>query len=294
MNNTSDILNFYAGPGMMTDPGEQVDLINGLPTDIAALCQIVQHNLIHVFWADQYERTISEAEKAPLNVRSVRDKLALIRQADERPLTASRPVEKRQVGNCRDFSLLLTAILRRQGRPARARCGFATYFVRDFFVDHWVCEYWNAGQDRWILVDSQLDDLQQKTLKVDFDPLDTPRDRFITGGLAWQMCREGKARPEQFGIFEMNGWWFVWGDVVRDFLSLNKVEILPWDYEAGFFSHRLEDPFPQDPAEVALYDRIAALTLAGDEAFQEIRQFYRDDQRWRVPESWGGIIQETR
>ena len=49
--------------------------------------------------------------------------------------------------------------------------------------------------------------------------------------------------------------------MVRDFLSLNKIEILPWDYEAGFFTHRLKDPFPQEQTEVALYDRIAALTL---------------------------------
>ncbi len=80
--------------------------------------------------------------------------------------------------------------------------------------------------------------------------------------------------------------------MVRDFLSLNKVEILPWDYEMGFFSHRLEDPFPQDQAEIALYDQIAALTVAGDQAFQEMRRFYRDDRRWRVPESWGSIIRE--
>jgi hypothetical protein len=43
----------------------------------------------------------------------------------------------------------------------------------------------------------------------------------------------------------------------------------------------------EDAGEIALYDRIAALTLADDEAFQEVRQFYYDEGRWRVPESWG-------
>jgi hypothetical protein len=292
MYNTSEMLDFYARPGGMTDPGENADLLEGLPTDIPALCHIVQQNLVHVFWAERYGRMLTDAEKAPLNIRPVSDKLRLMRQVDERPLTAARPIEKRQVGNCRDFSLLLTAILRHQGRPARARCGFATYFIPDHFEDHWVVEYWNAEQERWILVDAQLDDLQRKTLGVAFDPPDTPRDQFIIAGQAWRMCREGRARPEQFGIFDMNGWWFIWGNVVRDFLSLNKIEILPWDYEAGFFSHRLEDPFPQDQAEAALYDRIAALTLAGDEAFQEVRQFYGDDKRWHVPEGWESIIRE--
>jgi Transglutaminase-like superfamily len=287
MINNSDMLEFYANPGAMTDAGGQAKLLDGLPTDIPALCQIVQQNLVHVFWAKHYGRSLSEAEKAPLNIRPVVGKLDLICQVDGRPLSMSRPLEQRQVGNCRDFSLMLTAILRHQGRPARARCGFATYFIPDHFEDHWVVEYWNTEQERWVLVDAQLDDFQRKALGIDFNTVDTPRDRFIVAGQAWRMCREGQKRPEQFGIFDMNGWWFIWGNVVRDFLSLNKVEILPWDYEVGFFSHRLEDPFPQDPSEVALYDRIAALTVAGDEAFQETRQFYCKDNRWRVPESWG-------
>jgi hypothetical protein len=73
---------------------------------------------------------------------------------------------------------------------------------------------------------------------------------------------------------------------VRDFLSLNKVEILPWDHEMGFFTHPLEDPFPPDPAEVALYDHIAALTVAGDVAFDELRQLFSHDPRWWMPGSW--------
>jgi hypothetical protein len=280
------LLDYYAHAGLMTAPGQYADLFSELPTDLPALCQVVQQNLLHVFWAERYGRTLSDEDKQTLNIRPVSRKLALMRQVDPRPLTAPRPLEKRQVGNCRDFSLLLTAILRHQGRPARARCGFGAYFMPDHFEDHWVCEYWNTEQERWVLVDAQLDELQRGVLTPAFDTLDVPRDQFIVAGQAWQMCREGRARPEQFGIFDMHGWWFIWGDVVRDFLSLNKVEILPWDYEVGFFTHRLEDPFPQNPAEVAEYDRIAALTVAGNAAFQEICQFHGEDDRWRIPVSW--------
>jgi Transglutaminase-like superfamily len=285
-NQITNLLDFYARPGMMTEVGQNSDLLVGLPTEIGALCKVVQQNLIHVFWAERYGRTLSNEEKATLNIRTMSRKLELMRQVDGQPLAAARPLEKRQVGNCRDFSLLLAAILRHQGRPARARCGFGAYFIPGHFEDHWVCEYWNPEQDRWILVDAQLDDFQRKALKITFDPLDVPRNQFVIAGQGWQMCREGRAKPEQFGIFDMHGWWFIFGDVVRDFLSLNKIEILPWDYEVGFFNHRLEDPFPQDQAEIALYDKIAALTVAGNEAFQEIRQIYSEDARWRVPESW--------
>lgn len=285
MTPTANLLEYYAMPGIMTHPGAHDDLFAGLPQDIAGLCRVVQANLLHVFWAERYGRALSEDEQRALNVRRVEEKLRLMRQAMDCPLGEPRPLELRQVGNCRDFTLLLTTILRHQGVPARARCGFGAYFLPEHYEDHWVCEYWNAKQGRWVLVDSQLDALQQEALQIDFDPLDVPRDQFIVGGQAWQMCRQELADPAQFGIFDMHGWWFIWGDLARDLLALNKIEILPWDYEIPVFRHPLEDPFPEDPEEVAFYDRIAALTLAGDAAFDEVRQ-EGDDLRWRIPDGW--------
>ena len=38
-----------------------------------------------------------------------------------------------------------------------------------------------------------------------------------------------KLTPDQFGIFDWHGQWFVQDNLVRDFLSLNKIELLPWD-----------------------------------------------------------------
>ena len=51
------------------------------------------------------------------------------------------------VGVCRHFTLLHVAMLRAQGVPARARCGFGAYFEKGKFVDHWVTEYWNDGAE---------------------------------------------------------------------------------------------------------------------------------------------------
>ena len=62
--------------------------------------------------------------------------------------------------------------------------------------------------------DAQLDDLMLDVLKPDFDPLDVPRDRFIVGGKAWQLCRCGQADPDAFGIFDMHGLGFVRGDLL--------------------------------------------------------------------------------
>ena len=37
------------------------------------------------------------------------------------------------------------------------------------------------------------------------------------------MIRSGGADPDHFGIFEWHGQWFVQDNLVRDFLSLNKI-----------------------------------------------------------------------
>ena len=280
------LLSFYSSPGPMTDPCEHGDLFNNLPTDIPSLVQVVQNNLLHVFWAERYGVQLTDEQKRTLNVRSIREKLSILRQADPRSLTAPRQPVERQVGNCRDFTLMLVSMLRQQGVPARSRCGFGRYFLPDHGEDHWVAEYWNAGQQRWILVDAQLDQLQRDVLRLPFDPLDVSRDQFVVAGQAWQICRSGADQPAKYGIFNMNGWWFIFGNVIREALAFNKIEILPWDYEVGFFSHRLDDPLPADGPELAEYDRLAALTVAGDSAFDELRQLYKNEPRLRVPAAW--------
>lgn len=143
-----------------------------LPTDLGELCQVVQQNLLHTYWAERYGRTPTEAEQATVAVRSIYQKLVHLRGEGDHPLTVPRPLEKRQVGNCRDFTLFLTAILRYQGVPAWFRCGFGRYFLPNHYEDHWVCEVWTGS--RWQLVDAQLDEFQRVTLGVSFDPLDVP------------------------------------------------------------------------------------------------------------------------
>ena len=99
------------------------------------------------------------------------------------------------------------------------------------------------------------------------------------------MCRYEGADPAKFGIMDMHGMWFIWGNVVRDFLALNKVEILPWDWGWGFLTAGLGDPLPKEN-QIAFYDEIAALTLAGDDRFPMVRQTYLDEKRWQIPAEW--------
>jgi Transglutaminase-like superfamily len=208
--------------------------------------------------------------------------LACINELDPRPLTVARDLNHKFIGNCRDHTTLLCSILRHQGVSARGRCGFGTYFNPGTYEDHWVCEYWNAAQQRWIMVDAQLDQLQQDQLHLTFDPLDVPLDQFVTGGRAWQLIRSGGIDPNRFGIFDWRGQWFVQDDLVRDFLSLNKIELLPWDgwgLMAG----------PEDcvsTTDLTLLDQIAALTIDPNATFADLRALYVSDPRLHTRPEW--------
>ncbi len=130
-----------------------------------------------------------------------------------------------------------------------------------------------------MLVDAQLDELQCQKLSIPFDPLDVPREQFLTGGRAWQLCRAGQADPDTFGIFDMQGLWFVRGDFIRDVASLNKMELLPWD-AWGLMDKRDEQLTPED---LAFLDRLADLTKDDVPDFEKVRELYENDERLRVP-----------
>ncbi|MBK9601608.1 MAG: transglutaminase domain-containing protein [Anaerolineales bacterium] len=267
-------LTYFTQQGLISDPGTHVSLFDNLPTSIPDLVKLVQGVTIHVFWAERYGFKAPPERMAELQLRTMEKRLARTLELDPRPLTESRPIEKKLLGNCRDHSLLLVSMLRHQGIPARARCGFAAYFMPDHFEDHWVVEYWNAEQNRWVLVDAQLDALQQDALKISFDVLDVPRDQFIVGGKAWQMCRAGEQDPNKFGIFDMHGLGFVRGDFVRDVASLNKMELLPWDCWGVILNEQMDDP-----NDLVLLDEVAALTANDVPDFEAVRTRYESDPR---------------
>jgi len=267
-------LTYFSQQGRISDPGIHSGLYHDLPASIVDLVKLVQGVTIHVFWAERYGFKAPPERMGELQLRTMERRLARTVEFDSRPLTEARSLDKKLLGNCRDHSLLLASLLRHQGIPARARCGFGAYFLPDHFEDHWVTEYWNEEASRWVLVDAQLDELQRDVLKIDFDTLDVPRDRFIVGGKAWQMCRSGEQNADTFGIFDMHGLGFVRGNLVRDVASINKMELLPWDCWGAILSPSLDDP-----ADLAALDEVAALTAQDVPDHDAVRSRYESDPR---------------
>jgi transglutaminase superfamily protein len=268
-------LDTYRTPVAMSDAGRQARLFDGLPHDVGGLAQVVQGLMVHEHIAPAYGLTLSPEQHAQAHLRSVEKILETITAQDRKPLPVARPASERVVGVCRHFTLLHVAMLRAQGVAARARCGFGAYFVERMFIDHWVTEYWNEAQKRWVLVDAQLDGRQRELFKIGFDPLDVPRDQFLVAGQAWELCRAGKADPDSFAILDMHGLWLIAGNVIRDVAALNNHEMLPWDVWGAMTRNDAELDLP-------LIDRLAELSHAPDEHPAELQAAY-EDQRIAVP-----------
>ena len=276
--NINDSLEYYSHHGPYTNPGQFAHHFDNLPTDIEELVHVVQGFLLHVFWAERYGVTLTESQKKCASIRRVEHMLAGWEKITSGPITTQHKPEERLIGNCRNFSLLLCAFLRHHGIPSRTRCGFGAYFLPDSYVDHWVCEYWNLQEKRWILVDAQIDELQQKALHISFDPFDVPRDQFIVAGQTWRLCRKENVNPDSFGIFDMHGLWFVRGNVVRDIAALNKVPLLPWD--GWGLIEETDEKISSD--DLKFLDEVAEASI-GEIDYPAIRELFISDNRLQVP-----------
>jgi len=222
---------FYTRPAVMTSPGRHASRLKDLPDAPGALAAVLHGLVIHEHMASGYGVTLSDADRGTVHVRRAEDLLTEIIARDPRPLEVARPPQARLPGNCRHFTVLMAAMLRAHGTPARARCGFGGYFGTAMFEDHWVCEYWDAGRQRWRLIDAQIDDVQQGWFGTGFDLTDVPRDQFLVAGDAWRRIRAGQAAPAMFGlsVLKESGDWWVAGNLMRDGAALLNTELLPWD-----------------------------------------------------------------
>ena len=277
------VLDFYTRPGAMTGASRHAQALAKLSSDVGALAEVIQGLAIHQYMAEAYGFKVPEPRKAECHIRAADRILGQILALDDRPLSAARPPEKRVVGVCHHFALLMTAMLRAKGIPARYRCGFGAFFNPPYFEDHVLCEYWNADEARWIQVDPQLDAVWRGALKFKFDPLDVPRDQFLQTTDAWTRCRSGKADPKKFGIFvgDLRGLWFIAASLIRDAAALGKLEMLPWDCW-GIMPHPGQE---LDTGQLAFFDRLAALTATPDQSHQELRTLWEKDERVRVPKT---------
>ncbi len=270
-------LDYYATPGRFTtlDDGELA------PSDVRAAVEMVQGLLVYDTVAQAfYGAPLSEQQADAINERDSARLLVLAKSVDPSPLDEPRPPANRVGARCHAFSRMTVALLRAAGIPARARCGFGTYFRPGWYEDHWVAEYWSATDNRWMMVDAQLDDTWRRMIGFTDDPFSISPTQFVTAGHAWQAWRRGELDAGRCGLTWINehGSFWIGGNLRLDLASLNKVEMLPWDVWGSVW-----EPGEEPTAEqLELFDAVAELTVDPDGRFEDLRARYEDDDRLRM------------
>ena len=272
MKNRQLVLNYFKKQGMMTNIDKHKELMKNVKGNIYIITQIIQGILLHDGFPSKYRIKY----KAGL-FHFVSDILDKALENDNRSLTIPRAPKNRVQVCCRDYATLLTAILREKGIASRSRCGFAKFDINEkSWFDHWICEYWNNHEKRWIKVDAQLNPFLQLILKIDYDPYNVPDDYFIVAGKAWNMWRQEGVDPNLFGIHDLCGSWFIRGNLLRDFAAINKYEIEPYlmrinlnlTWEPWRLMTAKDDELTND--DMLLLDKIAELTINVDDNLEEI------------------------
>lgn len=146
-------------------------------------------------------------------------------------------------------------------------------------------EYWDTIQSKWCLADPRINQEFKNKYKLDHALYshDIPRDAFMTGGQAWQLCRSNQKNANQFGTGLKNrytGWSYIRNKLIQDLAALIKMELLSWDCWGIMLEDRSDD-FMNNPERVELLDYIAALT-ASEVDIEKINKVYCDDAL-RVP-----------
>ena len=136
-----DDTRYYAFQSRWSEPAEFAPLLAPLSAGAPAVVEAVAGLVLHPVLVARRGVTPHAGSGDDAESRTVRELLRRVLARDGRPLAAARAPERRFIGTCRDYALLVCSVLRHQGIPARLRVGFADYFVPGFHEDHWLCEY---------------------------------------------------------------------------------------------------------------------------------------------------------
>ena len=272
-----DSTSYYLCHSPITDPGQHVYLYDNLPDDVRALAGLIQGQMIHRNAVKGYGVTLTRGSRSEQHLRTMRQRLARIAELSPDPLTIPREPKERTVGKCRDFAVFLVSLLRHKGIPARMRVGFADYLFDKggFKADHWITEYWDTSNSRWVLADPDIGGMPPELLgmQITCNLFDLRRDHdFYVAGSAWQLARAGKVRSD---LFRYSGHWkgfpCIRGNMLHDFQSLNRLELGLSDYWDELH-YKSETSLTVE--DKAVLDRVAALTIDPEATFDEMRAYF--------------------
>ncbi|MBI2064961.1 MAG: transglutaminase domain-containing protein [Candidatus Yanofskybacteria bacterium] len=294
------VLKHYLEFGTYTYPGlYQEKLKNDLPDNIREIGFLVRKNILHrTTLADgnigtNADLKFGDMTKVPWWRQSEDDilvtataMLAELYRRDERGFVNDREPKDKLVLTCRFLAVMMASILKSKGIPARVRSGNASYFdmgeLGNVSADHWINQYWNESEGRWITIDVD----GSLSLKDDFDPYDMPEGKFDFPANAWLDIRAGKIDPQHFyNAGGSKGAIVVLWSLFYDFNSLMNNEII---YHHGPIYGNPQKFEKLTSAEFEKIDRLAHLMQDPDGNFDELVKVWETEKEFRI--LTGGLL----
>ncbi len=253
-----DILEFYASQSPFTDPGTKARMIEGVPTDIDGIMEVIRTSCLT--YHDRHKYPIQNERLIETNFRKVEDMLGTFLYLDRRAksIAVPRPAEARLMCAQSHFATLFVSLARNAGIPARKRVGFAR--MEDVYHVYEIAEYYENGEWK-----------QADTSGEGYD--------FIPAGQAFLDYRTGRVSADKFVDYEKQGAELAVDCLILDLASCNKYEMTTWD-RYGWMLRPISDY--SERAWTILAD-VADVLLNKDKDLDAIIACYNSEEGIQVP-----------
>ncbi len=277
----------YLKTSVYTYVGAYKEFVLSLPDDIPSIGMLVCDQITHPsmyftepssYLEDTYFGKFSSYPKHrfknedELYITAV-SMLAGILRFDETGFTKNRDVSKRITVSCRQASVLFSAILKAKGIPCRSRAGFMDFGdAGESFLEHWVNEYWDFNENRWVLAD--IDGYYEYEQRFGYSQFDLPRRKFVTAPEAWLYLRRNTL-DKKLDVFSPNLLEGVCEYLFMDFHALMNNEIF-YSYQPLYLRGGIQG---LSESELDELDYLAELLTDPDKNMEKIEELYMTDEK---------------
>lgn len=285
------LLNHYKQTSRFTYAGPYRDCFQKLPDDIRELGNLVCAQIIHRITLKEGNTNANadlrygDMNRYPWYRMRCEDDVFLtavsmtaeLFRMDERGFVDDRAVENKLVMCCRYVAVLMTSILKAKGYAARCRAGYAPYIKRGISMDHWITQYYDETDNKWITIDA---DAFFKEGELLFDQYNIPESEFDWAGQTWLDIRQGKKDGSKFIYADGRGTNSLKALMLYLFYDLNA--IMNQELTFSFVPYMWEHFDEMTEADLRKVDNVARLMCNPDENFELLYNIWSTESKWRL------------
>ena len=283
------VLDYYLKYSLFTYPGLYEKYLKSLSDDIREIGHLLRWSVIHrttLDWGNtgtNSDLKFGDMTKVPWYRQAEDDSLATVTailaelfRRDPKGITHERKIEDKVILTCRHIAILMASILKAKGIPTRIRSGFAGYWPwSKVNSDHWINQYWNKEENRWITID-----IDGSFHNVGFDMYDMPEGEFDYSANAWLNVRQGRINENHFVNADgSKGLIVIAWELFYDFHCLMNNEVIYLHHPKITMFGEFEKLSENKLKEI---DQLAELLQNPDENFDELQKIWQTNKEFRL------------